>query len=70
MEGGVFTTALRLVRAAWSLFLRLFDNFASLGGGLMSEIFALGLIWLIVIWGIPIIEKIVNIIIFLLKLWS
>ena len=69
MQGGFFTTALQLVRAAWSLFLRLFNYFTSLGGGLVSEIFALGIIWVIVIWGVPIIEKLINGIIWLIRLW-
>ena len=69
MQGGFFTTALQLIRAAWSLFLRLFQFFTSLGGGLVSEIVALALIWIIVVWGVPIIEKIIDGIIWLIRLW-
>lgn len=69
MQGGFFTTALQLVRAAWNLLVRLFNYFTSLGGGLVSEFLALGLIWIIVIWGVPIIEKLINGIIWLIRLW-
>lgn len=69
MEGGVFTTALHLLRAAWNLFVRLFEFFTSLGGGLVSELVALGMIWLIIFIGMPIAEKIINGVIWCIRLW-
>lgn len=69
MEGGVFTTALHLLRAAWSLFGRLFEFFTSLGGGLVSELVALGVVWLMVFIGLPIIEKLFNAVLWLIRLW-
>ncbi len=69
MQGGIFTTALQLVRAAWNLITRLFSFFTSLGGGLVSEIVALVLLWILIEWGVPIIEKIINGIIWLIRLW-
>lgn len=69
MAGGVFTTALHLLRAAWALFERLFNMFTSLGGGLVSELVALGLIWVIVIFGVPLIEKLITLILWLIRLW-
>ncbi len=69
MAGGVFTTALHLLRAAWHLIERLFGMFTSLGGGLVSEIVALGLIWLIIAFGLPIIETIIKAVLWLIRLW-
>lgn len=69
MQGGVFTTALHLLRAALNLIGRLFDWFTSLGGGLVSELVALALIWLIISFGLPIIEKIINAVLWLIRLW-
>ena len=69
MQGGFFTTALQLVRAAWNLITRLFDLFTSLGGGLISEIIALALIWLMATVGVAIAEKIFYVIIWLIRLW-
>lgn len=69
MAGGVFTTALHLLRAALSLIGRLFDLFTSLGGGLVSEIVALGLIWGVVRFGLPIIEIAIKVVLWLIRLW-
>ena len=69
MTGGVFTTALHLLRAAWNLFGRLFEFFSSLGGGLVSELVALGFIWLIVFIGLPIIEKLFKAVLWMIRLW-
>lgn len=69
MTGGVFTTALHLLRAAWNLIGRFFDLFSSLGGGLVSELVALGLIWLIVSFGLPILEKFIKAALWLIRLW-
>lgn len=69
MAGGVFTTALHLLRAAWSLIGRLFDLFTSLGGGLVSEIVALALIWGIIRFGLPIIETLIKAVLWLIRLW-
>lgn len=69
MTGGLFTTALHLLRAAFNLIGRLFDLFTSLGGGLVSEILALGLIWAVVLFGLPIIEFVINAALKLLRFW-
>ena len=69
MEGGIFSTALALLRAAWKLLGRCFDFFTSLGGGLVSELVALGLIWGIVFLGVPILEKLIDWGIKLLRFW-
>ena len=69
MEGGLFTTALQIFRAAWSLVKRLFTFFTSLGGGLVSELVALAIIWFIVIFGERIIEKLILFSLWLLKVF-
>lgn len=69
MTGGVFTTALHLLREAWNLIERLFNFFTSLGGGLVAEITALAILYLILEYGVPIIEKLIDGIIWLIRLW-
>lgn len=69
MEGGIFTTALALLRAAGRLVERCFNFFTSLGGGLVSEIVALALIWGIIFLVVPILEKIIDWGIKLLRFW-
>lgn len=70
MEGGFFTTALALLRAAWGLIKRVVNVFTSLGGGLAAEIIALVIIWAIVLFAIPIIEKAIDIFHKLLDFWE
>lgn len=69
MQQGLFTTALHLSRAALNLLGRLFDLFASLGGGLVSEIIAVALIWIIIAFGLPLIELLIKAVLGMLRLW-
>lgn len=62
MHAGIFTLCLTLVRKVLNLLPKILELLASFGtGGILSEIIALGAIWAIVFFGIPVIETVIKI---------
>ena len=70
MNGGIFTLALAMIRAAWRLIERAVDSLSSLGGGLVYEIVSLLIIYGIIFFGLPIIELIIKLFKKLLEFWE